>query len=274
MVGPQRIRQTWTEVRFPETPLRIRHLMLPPSCVPGSPALARRMVAVAACVGIAMCTMPHVAPAQFVYGTPAAPNIPRSVLARYVGEYVYPAGNSVAVRLRNDTLFREIPGQIVPLVPISETRFKLGAVFTAEFVIDSAGGVTQILSDGSSTEFRLPRKSSDGSVPSARTSALPAAVRTAVRVPKSILDRYAGDYEFIPGQMGRTDLIVSVRVKGDTLFGPTQGRLAILTPISETRFRLGSTSLVWEFVVEPGDGVMLIMGTGEQQLRARRKSKP
>ena len=56
--------------------------------------------------------------------------------------------------------FREIPGQQVPFVPISDTLFKLGPVFTAEFVIDQAGDVTQILTDGIDIEFRLRRKTS------------------------------------------------------------------------------------------------------------------
>src|SRR5215218_3749996 len=89
-----------------------------------------------------------------------------SVLERYVGEWVYPDGNTVMVRLDGGTLFREIPGQRVPFVPISETLFRLGPVFTAEFLIDQARGITQILSDGTGVEFRLHRRGS-------RAAALP-----------------------------------------------------------------------------------------------------
>jgi hypothetical protein len=190
--------------------------------------------------------------------------VPTSVLERYVGEYAYPGGNTVMVRLRGDTLFREIPGQQVPFVPLSETRFQLGPVFTAEFVIDDKGGVTQILSDGVAVEYRLVRKGS--------SAATQTAVAPAVRIPKSVLERYAGEYEFIPGQMGRTDLLVSVRLKGDTLLGAMSGvQEVVLTPISETRFRYGSTSIAWEFVSDQSNGVTLVMGTGSQQLKARRK---
>jgi hypothetical protein len=52
--------------------------------------------------------------------------VPKSVLERYVGEYKYPDGDIIWIRLKGDTLFREIPGQQVPLVPISETLFRLG----------------------------------------------------------------------------------------------------------------------------------------------------
>src|SRR5690242_9379060 len=56
--------------------------------------------------------------------------VPVSVLERYVGEWVYPAGNSVKVVLRDNALFREAGGQLIPLVALSETRFTAGPVFT------------------------------------------------------------------------------------------------------------------------------------------------
>lgn len=198
-------------------------------------------------------------------GTAGAPvNVPKAVLERYVGEWVYPDGNIVMVSLRGDTLFREIPGQQVPLVPISETRFRLGPVFTAEFVADQAGGLTQLVSDGVAVEFRLHRK---GAAPAA-----PPAPTAAVRVQKPMLERYAGEYEYIPGQMSRTDLFVAVRLKGDTLIGLGSGlKEAVLTPISETRFKLGSTAIVWEFEIDEAGTVTLSMGSGFQQMKARRK---
>ena len=192
-------------------------------------------------------------------------HVPTSVLERYVGEWVYPDGNTVTVRLTGDTLFREIPGQRVPFVPISETLFRLGPVFTAEFVIDKAGGITQILSDGTGVEFRLRRK---GSPPAKLAAPAPAAD---VRVPRSVLERYVGVYEYIPGQMSRTDLTIVVRLKGDKLIremGPEE----ILTPISETRFRVGNTSLMVEFVVDEA-GVTQVLGSGGQQMLARLKPK-
>ena len=187
--------------------------------------------------------------------------VPASVLERYVGEWVYPNGNSVMVKLRGETLYREIPGQQVPLVPVSETLFRLGPVFTAEFVMDKAGGITQILSDGAGVEYRLTRKGS-----------LPAQLRAsvaAVSVPKSVLERYVGVYEFIPGQMSRTDLRIVIGLKGDTLTRQMGGEEVALTPISATRFRVGSTSLLVEFVVDDNGVVTQILGSGFQQLRAR-----
>jgi hypothetical protein len=189
--------------------------------------------------------------------------VPASVLERYVGEWVYPDGNSVMVRLTGETLFREIPGQRVPFVPLSETLFRLGPVFTAEFVKDRAGGLTQVLSDGAGVEYRLRLK---GSPPEP-----PAASPLAVRVPRSVLRRYVGVYEFIPGQMKRTDLTVVVRLRGDTLTRQ-MGEEVVLTPISETRFRVGKTSLTVEFVVDEA-GVTQVLGSGGQQLLARLKSK-
>ena len=192
-------------------------------------------------------------------GAQAPVRVPRAVLERYVGEYDQD-GNTIKILLDGDVLLREIPGQRVVLVPISETVFRMGPVFTAEFVIDRAGGVTQVLTDGIDIEYRLPRKG-------ARAAAPPAPPAAAVRVPRSVLQRYVGTYEFIPGQMSRTDLRVVVRLRGDTLIR-AMGQEVVLTPISETRFRVGDTSLVTEFVIDEA-GVTQVMGSGFQQMLAR-----
>ena len=202
-----------------------------------------------------------VGPVEAQQGAPV--RVPRSVLERYVGEYDQ-NGNTIKVYLSGDTLFREIPGQRVAFVPISETLFRMGPVFTAEFVIDQAGGVTQVLTDGVAFEYRLPRKGSRPAPPPPPTVAT-------VRVPRSVLQRYVGTYEYIPGQMSRTDLRVVVRLKGDTLIR-SMGPEVVLTPISETRFRVGNTSLVTEFVIDEA-GVTQVMGSGFQQMLARLTAK-
>ena len=74
-----------------------------------------------------------------------------------------------------------------------------------------------------------------------------------MRVPRSVLERYVGVYEYIPSQMSRTDLRIVIGLKGDTLTRE-MGREEMLTPISETRFRVGSTSLLVEFVVDEAGG--------------------
>ena len=191
--------------------------------------------------------------------------VPTSVLQRYVGEYVYPDGDIIWVRLSGDTLFREVPGQRVPFVPLSETLFRLGPVFTAEFVIDQAGGVTQILTDGVAVEYRLRRKGSPPPPPVAPPT-------PAVRVPKSVLERYVGVYEYIPGQMKRTDLTIVVRLKGEILTRDAGEKEMVLTPISETRFKVGSTAIMVEFVVDDA-GVTQVLGSGGQQMLARLKPK-
>jgi hypothetical protein len=186
--------------------------------------------------------------------------VPASVLERYVGEYDQ-NGSTVKILVTGDTLIRETSGQRIPFVPVSESVFRIGPVFTVEFVVDPAGGVTQVISDGVGMEFRLPRKGS----PAAPPPAPPAAT---VRVPRPVLERYVGTYEFLPGEMNRYDRTVVVRLEGDTLIREGAGPAAILTPISETRFRVGNTSLVTEFVVDEA-GVTQVMGSGFQQLLAR-----
>jgi hypothetical protein len=194
---------------------------------------------------------------------PAPVRVPMSVLERYVGEYGHD-GNTFKIVLSGDTLFQETTGQRRALAPISETRFHMGGVFTAEFVSGQAGGVTIVMSDGVDVEHRAARKGSRAAPP----PPLPVAPG---RVPRSVLERYVGTYEFIPGQMSRTDLRVLVRLKGDTLVR-TLGADRVLTPISETLFRVGDTSLMVEFVVDEA-GVTQVMGSGFQQLLARLTSK-
>ncbi len=200
----------------------------------------------------------------------AAVRVPASVLERYVGEYLYPDGKSTfVVRRMGDTLFQELPSQRRAYQPISETKFWVGHVFTAEFVIDAAGGVTQIISNGHSIEYRLRRKGSPPESPAASYTPAPAAVR----VPRSVLERYVGTYEFILGQMSRTDLRMVVRLEGDTLVRDGGGAgSSILTPISETRFIVDNNpAFVVEFVLDDA-GLTQIMGSGSQQMLARRTS--
>lgn len=215
----------------------------------------QRLGIVVAVVGLAAAARP--VDAQ----QPAAVRVPASVLDRYVGEWIYPDGNAINVRRRGDTLFRETGGQRVPFVPISETRFRLGYVFSAEFVTDKSGGITQILSDGAGVEFRLRRKGSRPAV--LMTDSVPP-----VRVPRSVLERYVGVYEYIPGQMSRTDLSIAVALEGDTLIR-TMGQKQVLVPLSETQFRVAGTSLMVEFVVDDA-GVTQVLGSGGQQMLARR----
>jgi hypothetical protein len=104
-------------------------------------------------------------------------------------------------------------------------------------------------------------------------SAGPMEAQAPVRVPRPVLERYVGTYDYLPGQMGRNDLTVVVRLEGDTLIREGTGPRAVLTPLSETRFRVGNTSLVTEFVVDEA-GVTQVMGTGFQQLLARLRPQP
>lgn len=197
----------------------------------------------------------------------AAVRVPRSVLQRYVGDYDQ-NGNTVSITLNGDTLFREVPGQRTILRPMSETMFRAARVVTLEFVDDAAGGMTQVVTDGVADEFRLPRKGSRAAPPRP-----PSGLIANVRVPRSVLKKYVGTYEYLPGQMDRPDLNVVVRLKGNTLVREMGGRNpSVLTPISETLFRVGNTSLVTEFVVDEA-GVMLVMGSGFQQMLARLTSK-
>jgi len=188
-----------------------------------------------------------------------AVRVSKAVLERYAGEYVYPDGASFKVGLEGETLIQEAAGRRLPYTALSETLFMLGPVITAEFVFEG-GGMTQILTDGAGMEFRLRRK---GAPP-----APPPAPVAAVRVPRSVLEQYVGVYEYIPGQMQRTDLRVVIRLRGDKLTRE-MGKEAELIPLSETRFKVANTSLTMEFVVDDW-GVTQILGSGFQQMLTRR----
>lgn len=194
---------------------------------------------------------------------PPSPAGGSSVLERYVGDYIYPDGGIFKARLDGGALIQEAPGRKLPFTQLTDTMFMLGPVFTAEFVTDNAGGMTLILSDGAGVEYRLRRK---GSPPEA-----PVPPPAPVPVPAAVLERYVGVYEYIPGQMQRTDLRIRIRLKDGKLLRE-MGPETELIPLSETKFRVAGTSLVVEFVVDEA-GVTQILGTGFQQMLARLTSK-
>jgi hypothetical protein len=97
----------------------------------------------------------------------------------------------------------------------------------------------------------------------------------AVSVPKSVLERYVGVYEFLPGQLGRDDLFITIRLAGDTLTREVSGTMRFpLVPISATRFRVAGTSMDVEFLIDKSGEVIQLAGEGRQQLRARLTRKP
>jgi hypothetical protein len=191
-------------------------------------------------------------------------SVPASVLEQYVGEYVYPEGTTLKVTLSGDTLFREDPGRRVPMIPLSETMFRLGGSLTVEFVTHKSYGTTLILGNGTNMEFRLPRK---GSRP------VPAPTPKAVHVPRSVLERYVGEYEYIRGQMNRTDLRVFIHLREGVLTQKLDTNdERVLIPLSETRFNVSGTALVTEFVIDDA-GVTQVMGSGGRVMLARLKPK-
>ncbi len=93
----------------------------------------------------------------------AAVRVPAEVLDRYVGEYESDSGQLlVTVRREGEMLLGQPTGasQAVPLVPISNTRFKVGAsAAEVEFVTDAAGVMHKVLYQGGQ-EIRARRRAS------------------------------------------------------------------------------------------------------------------
>ena len=131
---------------------------------------------------------------------------------------------------------------------------------TMEFVSDEKRAVTIILGNGANMEFRLPRKGTRPILPP---------TPNAVPVPKSVLQRYVGEYEYTPGQMNRTDLRVWIQLREDVLTQKLDTNdEKVLIPLSETRFAVSGTALVVEFVVDDA-GVTQVMGSGGRKMVAR-----
>jgi hypothetical protein len=156
--------------------------------------------------------------------------------------------------LKGDTLIREMNGQQEIYLALSETRFKVGSTpFIAEFVIDQAGAVTQIVKAANGPEMRAARL-------------------VAGAVPRSVLERYVGEYEFMP------KLSFVIRLRGETLSGQqtTGGPETALIPVSETRFTVGggATQLEVEFVTDKTGAMTKVVRQGTYEMRAKRTSKP
>lgn len=100
----------------------------------------------------------------------------------------------------------------------------------------------------------------------------PAKAAPAVRVPKSVLERYVGEYQFLP------KVTIVVRIKGDTILtGQAAGGPEMnLLPISETRFKPGSPNIPLdvEFVIDQTGKVTQVLRQGTHEMRAVRKPKP
>ncbi len=86
---------------------------------------------------------------RFAGELPAAPvhteiTVAAEVLARYVGNYTFPQGFTVAITLENGQLMEQLTGQPkFPIFPETETRFFLKVVeATIEFQADAQGTVT------------------------------------------------------------------------------------------------------------------------------------
>ena len=82
--------------------------------------------------------------------------VPKSVLEKYVGEYQLTPQVTAEIRLKGNTLVREMMGQQQVLTPITEKRFKLGGG-EVEFETDQAGRVTMIIRNGGE-EKRIRRR--------------------------------------------------------------------------------------------------------------------
>src|SRR5437868_6811459 len=71
-------------------------------------------------------------------------------------------------------------------------------------------------------------------------------------VTKGVLERYVGEYQMTP------QVTAVIRLRGNTLVRAIMGQETVLTPISETRFKLGGGEV--EFVTDKAGGVTMVIG--------------
>jgi glc operon protein GlcG len=111
-----------------------------------------------AVIGLQPAPTAAAAPAAAPAEAPAT--VPLEVLARYVGEYEVAPGATVAVRLRDNTLTGQPPGQQETVFDaLSHTRFKVrGVEAEVEFVTDETGVMNLVLHQGGQ-EMRARRVS-------------------------------------------------------------------------------------------------------------------
>lgn len=90
-------------------------------------------------------------------------------------------------------------------------------------------------------------------------SPAPATAASSETVPKSVLERYVGQYQLTP------QVIATVRLSGNTLVREIMGQQTVFTPISETRFRLGGGEA--EFVTDQAGRVTMVVRNGADEKR-------
>jgi hypothetical protein len=197
-----------------------------------------------------------------------AVRVPRSVLERYVGEYEYPSGAIIVVRLQGDTLVRQAWNQQGAYTALSATRFRLGDIgVIVDFVVEPSGGVTKIVNNDAGEIFRTTRK------PLTATSAAKAAPQApaqaaapqppGIPLPAAILERYVGQWKLPSGT------VITFRRDGDKLYakGGNSPEL-LLAARSDTRLQDPRGPIFFEFQVDANGtvtGLILEQGNPVQR---------
>jgi hypothetical protein len=78
-----------------------------------------------------------------------------------------------------------------------------------------------------------------------------------------VLERYVGSYQLTP------QVTAEIRLKGSTLVREMMGQQQVLTPITETRFKLGGGEV--EFVTDQAGRVTMVIRNGIDEKRYRKR---
>lgn len=152
--------------------------------------------------------------------------VPRAVMAKYVGSYELAPGIFITMSLDGDHFFTQLTGQgKLEVFPESETTFFLKVVDAQlTFETDSQGKVTDVV---------LHQNGRDQTAKRSESGPPPPKERKEVAIDPKILDNYAGAYELAP------NFILTVTREGDHLFTQATGQEKIeVFPESERDFFL------------------------------------
>lgn len=198
-------------------------------------------------------------------GEPVVVEVSRDELADFVGVYRVNEHERREITLEEGTLYSQRTGRDkFALTPVGDDEFLYPTGTRARFVRGDGGEVVSVaMQNRVGPERAAPRMDEE-----------PGGSRQPINLPRAVLERYIGDYQFAPGAT------LEIRLREGALQAELTGTglpPVMLQPESETRFYAPRVPAWLEF--EPGaggtaDAVLVFMDGGETRAPRIRKESP